>query len=81
MSEEPKPEPWNKDLQRLKDDLESERKEREREAASKKLEQSLEWTKRFSSAVVGAAIASVLCIVLSECSDMQKRLTTLEQKK
>jgi hypothetical protein len=65
----------------LKSDLRTEQRDRESDESSKRLDRSLEWSKRFTCAVAGGAICFVLFISLQECSSLHSRVTTLELKK
>jgi hypothetical protein len=65
----------------LRATLERERQNRESAESSKRLDRSLEWSKRFTCAVAGGVICLVLFISLQECSSLHSRVTTLELKK
>jgi hypothetical protein len=65
----------------LKSDLRTEQRDREIAESSKRLDRSVEWSKRFTCAVAGGAICFILFISLQECSSLHSRITTLELKK
>jgi hypothetical protein len=62
----------------LKSDLESERLEQERAESSKKLDRSIEWSKRLTAAVIGAAAMMFVMIFAEQCTSLHSRVTTLE---
>jgi hypothetical protein len=65
-------------IREFKRELETAQRDREIAESSKRLDRSVQWSIRFVSGAVGAAIMMFIVVAGSQCSDLHERIRTLE---
>jgi multidrug efflux pump subunit AcrA (membrane-fusion protein) len=71
---------WEEAIRALKSALESERLDQERAESSKRLDRSIEWSKRYLCVIAGAVVMMFVMIFAEQCSSLHSRVSTLESK-